>query len=143
MALTAQEMAGARKAYTGNHECDQYSKYPFWIRLGVLAPAFVSVSNHWGKMQPVDATISILFFCFIISALVLIWRRIKRLQFRYAENMRMLDELRKREGGKLPQEIEDGIYEEHPLVEYWSRRLEKRAILWRLDAFLSRKPISV
>ena len=56
----------------------------------------------------------------------------------YAANLRLLEDLRQKLGSELPSEIK----EERPLLYFWSRRLEQRAILWRLDAFLSRKPIS-
>jgi hypothetical protein len=38
--------------------------------------------------------------------------------------------------------VDEQIAEEHPLLEDWNRRLEKRALLWRVDRFLSGKPMN-
>jgi hypothetical protein len=82
---------------------------------------------------------------FILCALYLGWwiywqSRYKKAQLSYADNLLVLEELTKKLGADALERA--GIPEEHPLLESWSRRLEKRAILWRLDAFLSRKPMN-
>lgn len=51
-----------------------------------------------------------------------------------ADNRLVLEELTQKLGTDADESIE------HPLLESWNRRLEKRALLWRLDRFLSRNP---
>jgi len=63
------------------------------------------------------------------------WMSYPGLKSRYAANLQVLEELRQREPHlyaslTTPKEM-------HPLLENWSRSLEKRAILWRVDRFLS------
>jgi hypothetical protein len=58
-----------------------------------------------------------------------------RLKKRYPANLEFLSALREREGGFL--KIEDEVYHPPALLDWWSRRLEQRAILWRVDRFLS------
>jgi hypothetical protein len=38
--------------------------------------------------------------------------------------------------------VDEQLAAEYPLLENWNRRLEKRAILWRVDRFLSGKPMN-
>jgi hypothetical protein len=63
--------------------------------------------------------------------------RMRDLKSHYADNLRLLEELKQKLGTELP--VYDEVPHYHPLLESWNRRLEKRALLWRLDAFLSRK----
>jgi hypothetical protein len=73
-------------------------------------------------------------FMFVVSAIGG-WYAYRRLTSRYAGNLALLQSLAEREG--------DSVYdlevlpEEHPLLERWNQRLEKRALLWRVDRFLS------
>jgi len=66
--------------------------------------------------------------------------RMRDLKSYYADNLRLLEELKQKLGAELP--VYDEVPQEHPFLESWNRRLEKRAILWRLDAFLSPKRTS-
>lgn len=77
----------------------------------------------------------------LFIAVYLGWRlywqhRYKRIRLSYDDNLLVMEELKQKLGTDILERIE---IEEHPLLESWNRRLERRAILWRLDAFLSRK----
>jgi hypothetical protein len=60
------------------------------------------------------------------------YRRLKR---RYAGNLELLQSLAAREGKSVSQF--DAFLHYPPLLDGWNHRLEKHAIFWRLDRFLS------
>ena len=65
------------------------------------------------------------------------WMEDSRLKTRYASNVELLKILREREPGLADQIGDPFAYK--PLLDAWNRRLEKRALLWRVDRFLSGK----
>jgi hypothetical protein len=139
MSPSAQELDAARKA------CGQATGYIQFERqfslLGWLSwVSRILFCGYWAT----KASIQNLFFLEVLFIIFLIWELFSRgfdcyrrpeLKQRNSTNLRLLDDLRQKYGSEFPV----GIPEERPLFEAWNRRLEKRALLWRLDAFLSRK----
>ena len=65
-------------------------------------------------------------------------REYQGLKRRYPENLQLLQSLAAREGDSV-YKLEVPPLDYPPLLEKWNRRLEKRALLWRVDRFLSGK----
>ncbi len=86
---------------------------------------------------------SLWFFLFIAATTIGDWFRYRRLLRRNPANLELLEVLRKQEPDLESRlagiDASSGYYppEEHPLFEKWTHRLEKRALLWRVDRFLS------
>ena len=144
MSLTAQEFDVARKAYKQVNDCDvclkNIRRWPFWAFFWsyyffTVGRLMLSAWKH-GYWESVITDITIL--TIVVLLMGFRYYRYRLLVSCYAANLRLLEDLRQKLGSELPSEIK----EERPLLYFWSRRLEQRAILWRLDAFLSRKPIS-
>ena len=94
---------------------------------------------HKWRITGVVINLSVVFIFLLVYAFSLL--RMFDLKSHYRDNLRLLEELKQKLGLELP--VHDEMPHEHPLLESWNRRLEKRALLWRLDAFLSRKQIKV
>ncbi len=61
----------------------------------------------------------------------------RKTKLSFADNLLVLEELKQKLGADVLERAE--IPEEHPLLETWNRRSDKRPLFWRVDAFLSRK----
>jgi hypothetical protein len=138
MTLSAEELVAAQKAYTQNREYVGKRRFLFLAPMMMLGP-INSLFDEWKRHTGL----------FIISlAVMFVWvalythvlSRMRDLKSYYADNLRLLEELKQKLGAELP--VYDEVPQEHPFLESWNRRLEKRAILWRLDAFLSPKRTS-
>ncbi|MCE0523629.1 MAG: hypothetical protein LV480_12040 [Methylacidiphilales bacterium] len=140
MTLSAEELATAQKAYSQNRE---YLGYRWWCFL--VAPMMIlsfglQAFGGWeeGHIGRLIFNLAIVFVLLPLYGFVL--SRMRELKSHHADNHRLLEELKQKLGAELP--VYDEVPQEHPFLESWNRRLEKRAILWRLDAFLSRKSIN-
>jgi hypothetical protein len=149
MPLSAEEIATAKKAYyeMRNYEDGRtiYRMFScFWLFVillfGVLLACGMPVSDGQGKwLRGWDAVPSLLsvafrdcWWVFIILALQAITYR--RDRSRYTENLKVVTELEQKHSGELPCGLEQEVQGENAK--------NRRAMLWRMDAFLSRKPIS-
>jgi hypothetical protein len=63
------------------------------------------------------------------------WRIYRKVNARYTANLQLLESFREKDPGLFASS--DSPLAEHPALEGWSRSLDKRAILWRVDRFLS------
>ena len=132
VALTTAEEGKARKALGEIEQCRKLRRTWFISPLLFICAAGASFANVHGRYW---------LHCMVGSMFVVSgicgWYGYHKLIGRYAGNQRLLQALAEREG--------DSVYnlevipEEHPLLEHWNRRLEKRSLLWRVDRFLSRK----
>ena len=141
MTLSAEELATAQKAHTQNRE------YVAWrMRCFLVAPIMISFFGIQAFDQWQEGRIGLAIFSLAAGLVSLPLNyvhglsRMRDLKLYYADNLRLLEDLKQKLGAELP--VYDEIPQEHPLLESWSHRLEKRALLWRLDAFLSRKSMT-
>jgi len=143
MALTAEEIAAARTAFCQNREFEALRTMPKWSCFPIASASLTTIgvaANHhnlWLGLGLGGVLVVVLAWMFIVRA-----RYMSDFEARYAENRRLLEELKRKEGGEFSSLVENQIIERRPLLEFWNRRLERRALLWRVDAFLSRKPVS-
>jgi hypothetical protein len=101
-------------------------KINIFLAIVYILPNFML--HPWGLL--------VALFWFLIIAFTFHQYRKSKLSF--ADNLLVLEELKQKLGADILERTE--IPEEHPLLETWNRRNGKRPLLWRLDAFLSRKP---
>ncbi len=142
--LSSEELAAARKAYGQNRDYDHASRkrsllLPLLCTLPFVLITLDEVSRGNTGHLPIFALI--MFVWLPLCLLARFWR-MHYLKSSYAENLHILEGIKQKYGQELSLGIYQGVMEEHPLLECWNRRLEKRPILWRLDAFLSRKSVS-
>lgn len=138
MTLSVEELAAAQKAYNQNREYVGYRRFSIAALIMMLSFG-LSISDKWQERH-IGMLIFYLAIMFVWLALyVRVLLRMRELKSYYADNLRLLEELKQKYGAELPDGIHTDVLEEHPFLESWNRRLEKSAILWRLDAFLSRK----
>ena len=85
--------------------------------------------NHW----------RILFLSMFAAMSLFNIYRYRRIKLSPEDDKIVVEELMSRLGkGRT---VDEQIAAENPLLENWNRRLEKRALLWRVDRFLSGKPM--
>jgi hypothetical protein len=127
-------------------------------RWKLVQPAFMLRDESYSKLVIAKAnqlehkgTASILFFAvlclgihrwelefvmtLLVISVIISWVRYSSSKLSAADNKLVIEELIGRLGEKI---TDEDIPEEHPLLENWNRRLEKRALLWQVDRFLSR-----
>jgi hypothetical protein len=152
MPLSIEERAAAKKAYIEMRACDTARTilifsaciYGFFIlSFGISLACGMPVLDQGKFLKGWDAVRSfvshphVYFFLIIILApLIGQGFTYRRLRPRYAENLKVVTELEQAHAGEIPYGLESEIQK-----EYSNSRGEKRALLWRVDAFLSRKPI--
>jgi hypothetical protein len=151
MPISPEERAAAKKAYSEIRNCDAsraivglylFLFFLFFLLFLASVAGGVSVFSDGKDLRGWAAGLSILSMFisgpFVFILLLFIGQLIGylRLRPRYAENLKMVTELEQKYAGEFPYGLEQEVG-----VEYWNRRGEKRAILWRVDAFLSRKPV--
>jgi len=158
MPISAEELATAKKAYSEIRTCDAVRiilifsacLYTFFIlSFGISLACGMTVLTHGKFLRGWDAALSLLSeprdYCFLVFILAPLLGQVftyRRFKPRYAENLKIVTELEQKHARELPYGLEEEFRREHPFLETLSRKLEKRAILWRLDAFLSRKPVN-
>jgi hypothetical protein len=130
MALSTAELERARKALA---EIESYRKSRrFWfVQMGaiILYSGMVLLDQPF-RWAPYAVAVSIIALGFFS------WHQYMGWKNRYPANLDLLQTLAAREG--------DFVYHldfsSYPsLLDAWNRRLEKRALLWRVDRFLSGK----
>ena len=144
MPISAEELATAKQAYSEMRTCDYFRTlsilvscfYLFFILLfGIFVACGMGVINSQGKyVEGWEAFLSFLSFFWHLWFILAIWIgqgiTFIRLQPRYAGNLKVVTELENKYAGDLPYGLEQETLRQPP----------KKALLWRLDAFLSRKP---
>jgi hypothetical protein len=155
ISLSADEIAGAQKAFLQNRSYD--GRYRFWLPLIIVATSQIGpgiqarqqILNGLenGHLRQMDILTFVLFFALFFVGLPFVtlnrWWLINDLKSHYAGNQRVLENLKQRHGGELPPEFlaaAEYSQMEYPLPKYLREHFGKRPVLWRLDAFLSRKP---
>jgi len=139
MTLSVEELAAAQKAYTQNREYVGYRRWCFLVAPMMILSFGLQAFAQWEERHVgmVIGHLGVVLIFLLLYTHVL--SRMRPLKSHYADNQRLLEELKQKYGAELPAGIHTDVLEEHPFLESWNRRLEKRAILWWLDAFLSRK----
>jgi hypothetical protein len=139
MALTADELKSARKAAAQNAEYDKFHGWKNQMVRAICMLPFLLIyvpQELRGTHGPGTVAVTTTIILFVIG--VRSWRN-RYLKFLYPANRRLLQELKQREGAEAFRDAMDWAdITEHPLLERWNRRLEQRALLWRVDEFLSR-----
>ena len=137
MPISAEDKAAAKKAYCEMHSRD--ASRVFLIMFGglILVPTVLSlgasVFDHEKPLHVWDALVSAFHFGGVLW-IILLTQVVNYLRFqaRYAANLKVVRQLERKYAGELPYGLEQGIHSEP----------RKKALLWRLDAFLSRKKSS-
>jgi hypothetical protein len=137
MTLSAEELAAAQKAYTQNRQYVGYRRWCFLVAPMMILSFGLQAFAQWEERHVgmVIGHLGVVLVFLLLYTHVL--SQMRPLKSYYADNLRLLEDLKQKYGAELP--VYDEVPKEHPFLESWNRRLEKRAILWRLDAFLSRK----
>jgi hypothetical protein len=149
MPLSVEEIATAKKAYAEMRSCDMTSTFLIFSSSVILFFIFlfgllflacgVPVDDHGKFLRGWDAFLSFLscmsrpaFFCAVpLLGQAFTYRRLKP---RYAENLKLVTAMEQKHAGELPYGLEPEINA--------VRARPRKALLWRLDAFLSRKSAS-
>jgi len=132
VALTENELSQARKALG---EIQWYrTRWVRFIPLGIfgLQSARVFYDHPWISWESSAAVLV------LIAFVIIYWRFFQEVKRRYPANTEILRSLAAREGDSI-YELDVAYPHYKPLFEAWNRRLEQRALLWRLDHFLSGK----
>jgi len=148
MPLSVEEIAAAKKAYSEMRDCDAARillifpgcLYGFFIlSFGISLVCGMTVLDHGKFLKGWDAVRSLVshpqhysFLIVLLAPLIRLGITYRRLRPRYAENLKVVTELEQKHAGELPYGLENEIQKEYS---------NRRALLWRVDAFLSRKPI--
>ena len=156
MPLSAEENATAKKAYGEMRACNgcrmmstvgsgiilcSILLFGIFIQCGMVV-----IDDKGNYLKGWQAFLS--FFLFSSKGLIFVFvpiliqaRTYFRLKPRYQKNQDLVTALEKKYQGEYPYGLEREVLNVHPLLETWLLRLEKRPLLWRLDAFLSRKSV--
>ena len=146
MPLSAKEITTAKKAYAEMQACDnsrtQFIFFSsiflfFTLLFGLFFACGMTATDEHGK----DLKGWAAYLCFIsffghsfwIFAIVIFMQipTYRRLKPRYADNLKLVTKLEVKYSSELPFGLENEIQKQPP----------KKALLWRLDAFLSRKHV--
>jgi hypothetical protein len=142
--LSADEIAAGKKAYSEIRYCDNarglfiilglcFSTYV--LPIGLILLGGMHVRDHGKDLMGLAAVFPFLHGIFIPilaigSGLLGQLFNYRRFKSRYADNLKLVEDLQQRHADELPYSLETEI------------QRKQRALLWRLDAFLSRKPVN-
>jgi hypothetical protein len=144
MPLSTDEIAAAKKAYAEMRACDNAREmfivlgiffFPCALLIGLVLFGGIYVGDRgvsvhgWAAVPALFHMLQfpiLTFSCAFLGQLL----NYRRLKSRFAENLNAVQEIERRHADELPNGLEMEIMG------------KPRALLWRLDAFLSRKSVS-
>ncbi len=133
MALPAEELHQARTALREVIIIQQRKRMWAGFVLVSLSMFPQTIVHHQAWFECVQMGIILL----VAYLGVYYWRSERQAAKRYAGNLVLLGNLTKREPGLREQIGDPFAYQ--PMLDGWNRRLGQRALLWRVDRFLSCK----
>src|ERR1039458_9591589 len=118
MTLSVEELAAAQKAYTKNREYVGYRRWCFLVATMMILSFGFSALCAWqaGHIGMVICYLGIVFVWLALCPFGL--SRMRDLKSHYADNLRLLEELKQKLGTELP--VYDEIPQEHPFLESWN-----------------------
>jgi hypothetical protein len=134
MPISAEERAAAKKAYSEMHSRDASRVFSVMFGVLLLIPTILIfgalVFDREKPLRVWNALVSALQFGGI-TWMILLGQLAGYLRFqaRYEDNLKVISELEQKYAAELPYGVEEAIQSEP----------RKKALLWRLDAFLSHK----
>jgi hypothetical protein len=133
MSLSVSDLNLARIAYRQNKYCR--ASVAYWNVFVFLLLAVTNLLVYRSESRPTEKGLVALAFALLAAFEIARYQWFRKPRFRM--NRELLEAMQKQEPHLY--DILDRPEEEHPLLESWNRRLEKRALLWRVDRFLSGK----
>jgi hypothetical protein len=140
LALSTNEIKAARKALCEVKAFDDARRIPAWIPLAICVLPVVHALDHLHAGHP--RVLDVLLLSGLLVAIPYRWWRMSHLKSRYAANQSLLEDLRQSDQSQFAEIMKTATAHEEPLLEFWNRSLERRPILWRVDAFLSGEKVA-